>query len=160
MFNLSIYPYTCMHVLYVCTYVYIIYMYLCVGTYVHVDGYMCTCIVCVYLMVGSTLAGAFRETEIPEWKVALWLNDFACRRTKRGAVCESSCVCTPEMFSVRPLQMQAQQEESKGEEEEGEEGKGAERGAWDFTGLDYSAPTPSWAVFGSVEAGFNPSETR
>lgn len=30
----------------------------------------------------------------------------------------------------------------------------------DFTDLDYSAPTPAWAVFGAQEAGFSPNEIR
>ncbi len=30
----------------------------------------------------------------------------------------------------------------------------------DFTDIDYSAPTPSWAVFGAKEAGFSPNEVR
>ena len=29
-----------------------------------------------------------------------------------------------------------------------------------FTALDYMADTPSWAVYGSKERGFDPSETR
>ena len=29
-----------------------------------------------------------------------------------------------------------------------------------FTSLDYIAPTPSWALFGSPEAGFNPEDQR
>lgn len=29
-----------------------------------------------------------------------------------------------------------------------------------FTSVDYMAPTPSWAVYGSTEAGFDPGETR
>ena len=29
-----------------------------------------------------------------------------------------------------------------------------------FTSLEYMAPTPDWAVFGSDEKGFNPSMTR
>ncbi|KFG51848.1 radical SAM domain-containing protein, partial [Toxoplasma gondii p89] len=29
-----------------------------------------------------------------------------------------------------------------------------------FTGFDYCAPTPSWAVYGSAEAGFSPLEKR
>ncbi|CBZ53719.1 hypothetical protein NCLIV_035010 [Neospora caninum Liverpool] len=29
-----------------------------------------------------------------------------------------------------------------------------------FTGFDYCAPTPSWAVYGSAEAGFSPFEKR
>ncbi|PFH37357.1 radical SAM domain-containing protein [Besnoitia besnoiti] len=36
----------------------------------------------------------------------------------------------------------------------------ANSGNTEFSGLDYCAPTPSWAVYGSVEAGFSPFETR
>lgn len=30
----------------------------------------------------------------------------------------------------------------------------------DFDAMDYAAPTPSWAYYGSEEAGFDPNETR
>jgi tRNA wybutosine-synthesizing protein 1 len=30
----------------------------------------------------------------------------------------------------------------------------------DFDAMDYAAPTPSWALYGSDEAGFDPKETR
>merc|ERR1712216_1012774 len=30
----------------------------------------------------------------------------------------------------------------------------------DFDAMDYVAPTPSWALYGSTEAGFDPKETR
>ncbi|GAA6068079.1 S-adenosyl-L-methionine-dependent tRNA 4-demethylwyosine synthase TYW1 isoform X1, partial [Tachysurus ichikawai] len=33
-------------------------------------------------------------------------------------------------------------------------------GAKTFTALDYMAKTPSWAVFGARERGFDPSDTR
>lgn len=49
-------------------------------------------------------------------------------------------------------------EESSSEGEEGEELNNKKKK--EFCGLDYSAATPSWAVYGSLEAGFNPSETR
>lgn len=33
-------------------------------------------------------------------------------------------------------------------------------GKTSFTALDYVAPTPEWAIFGSVQQGFDPTETR
>lgn len=33
-------------------------------------------------------------------------------------------------------------------------------GAKAFTAMDYMAKTPSWAVFGAQERGFDPSDTR
>merc|ERR1711862_442679 len=30
----------------------------------------------------------------------------------------------------------------------------------DFDGLDYAAPTPDWATYGSEEAGFDPKDSR
>jgi len=36
----------------------------------------------------------------------------------------------------------------------------ASNGKKNFTALDYMAKTPSWAVFGAKEQGFDPMETR
>mmetsp|Transcript_139705 Transcript_139705/g.243245 ORF Transcript_139705/g.243245 Transcript_139705/m.243245 type:complete len:713 (-) Transcript_139705:113-2251(-) len=33
-------------------------------------------------------------------------------------------------------------------------------GRTDFDAMDYAAPTPDWAIYGSKEAGFDPGETR
>ncbi|PHJ16951.1 hypothetical protein CSUI_009232, partial [Cystoisospora suis] len=55
---------------------------------------------------------------------------------------------------------QVKEESSEGEEVDNLDNKMENKGKKkDFSGLDYSAPTPSWAIYGSLQAGFNPSET-
>ena len=34
------------------------------------------------------------------------------------------------------------------------------KGEKTFTAMDYMAPTPSWALYGAKEEGFDPEETR
>lgn len=84
------------------------------------------------------------------------------------------CVCTskpaieflpssnPGLLCLLHARPQVKEESSEGEEVDkvNNNNKMEKKKKKEFSGLDYSAPTPSWAIYGSLEAGFNPSETR